>query len=285
MHDSTSKETSWLRTIVEKRDPKLRLICFPHAGGNALQFQYWADRMPTEVELVAVTYPGHWGHPGKSLHTRMEELLGALTPEIVPALNCPYAFFGHSMGALIAFELARKLRWRSQRLPQKLLVSACRAPHIPHPWRPIHTLCDTDFVSELERIGGAAPELGYDKELLAISLPVLRADFEIIETWVYRHEAALATPITAFVGFEDRWISLEGVEPWRQHTMSEFRIQTVPGDHFYRGSESTFIDQVSIECLQCFADITPPNGLCSSNPVQVTSQTRNSTIERVRVRG
>jgi medium-chain acyl-[acyl-carrier-protein] hydrolase len=163
----------------------------------------------------------------------LDPLIREATRGFAPYLDKPFAFFGHSMGALISFELARRLRAEGRRGPLKMFVSGCRAPQMPNRDPLTYNLPEPEFVKELKRLKGTPPEVFESQELMQLVLPVLRADFGICQTYAYQHEPPLACPIYAFGGLEDDEVGLCGVEAWREQTASSFSMHMFEGDHFF----------------------------------------------------
>jgi medium-chain acyl-[acyl-carrier-protein] hydrolase len=149
-------------------------------------------------------------------------------------LDVPFAFFGHSMGALVAFELARELRRRAWPGPMRLAVSGHQAPHRPDPDPPVAHLPDAEFIEEMRtRYDGIPDEVLAEQELLKLVLPALRADVLVIESYVYASEPPLDCPLSCFGGEEDRQVRREDFEAWREQTRGPFRLRTFPGGHFF----------------------------------------------------
>jgi medium-chain acyl-[acyl-carrier-protein] hydrolase len=207
----------------------LRLFCFPYAGGGATVYRAWADGLPPDVELACVQYPGRGSRLKEPAFAQLMPLVEALVPALPPHLDKPFAFFGHSMGAVIAFELARRLA----REPLHLFVSGRQAPQLPP--RDLHTydLPDAEFIEELQRLGGTPREALAHPELMQLMLPLLRADFEAIQTYAYAPGPPLHCPVTAFGGLEDEDVSREQLEAWREQTDARFDAHLLPGDHFF----------------------------------------------------
>src|ERR1043165_2264853 len=180
----------------------LRLFCFPYAGGNPSTFWSWPERLPW-VEVCALQLPGRGGRVTEPPFASLDPLIREATRGFAPYLDKPFAFFGHSMGALISFELARRLRAEGRRGPLKMFVSGCRAPQMPNRAPLTYNLPEPEFVKELKRLKGTPPEVFESQELMQLVLPVLRADFGICQTYAYQHEPPLACPIYAFGGLED----------------------------------------------------------------------------------
>jgi medium-chain acyl-[acyl-carrier-protein] hydrolase len=174
--------------------------------------------------------------------TRLMPLVQELGQSLLPYMDLPFAFFGHSMGALIAFELARKLRRRRASGPGQLFVSACRAPQIPDPAQPLHELPESRFIEEFcRRYDSIPPAVLQNGELLQLFLPAIKADMSLIETYVYEFEEPLECPISAFGGLEDREASSAELTAWREQTTSIFDLRMLEGDHFFLKSQREII--------------------------------------------
>lgn len=235
---------SWLTCLRPKPQAKLRLFCFHYAGGGALSFRSWSDSLPPTVEVCAIELPGRGTRLMEPPFTQLEPLIQELTPVLLPYLNKPFAFFGHSMGALVSFELARILRKKYDLSPVHLFVSGRRAPQVPDPDPPIHTLPEHEFLDELRRYNGTPESVLENAELMQLFLPTLRADFAVLETYVYTPEPLLDCPITAFGGLEDWKASCDDLEAWREQTNAEFSLQMFPGDHFFIHSAQPLLLQL-----------------------------------------
>ncbi|MEO1401188.1 MAG: alpha/beta fold hydrolase [Cyanobacteria bacterium J06635_1] len=222
----------WVSPVGESQ-AQLRLICFPHAGGGASFFQPWTKLLPADIALCPIQLPGREHRQTESPLTQVREVIQALLPQLKPSLEKPFALFGHSMGALLAFELTRELRRRGWPLPKQLLVSGYRAPQLPDLAMPIHHLPDPKFIAALQKFQGMPRALLQVPEQLDPYLPQLRADFRLLETYVYTHEAPLDCPISAFGGVSDPIVSHDALMAWREQTSCDFHLQTFPGDHFF----------------------------------------------------
>lgn len=225
----------------------MRLFCFPYAGGGASAFHALAQRLPTEIEVWAVQLPGRENRFAEPAFTCMDSLVSSLAKVLPDYLDRPYAFFGHSMGALISFELARALR-REGQIPEpfQLIASAHRAPHLPDPRPAIHKLPNEHFLAKLRRFNGTPEEILQHEELLHILLPLLRADFELCETYVYTADAPLTCPIHVLGGLWDQAVSRESLLAWNELTSGPFTTNFFPGDHF-------FIRSAQRDVLNCLA--------------------------------
>ncbi len=183
--------------------------------------------------------------------TRMEPLVEAIALALLPELDKPFAFFGHSMGALVSFELARLLRKRGDRQLSNLSISGRGAPQIPDPEPPIHALPEAEFVEKLRGYNGTPSEVLTNAELMQLFLPILRADFELIETYVYKNEPAFDFPISAFGGLQDFKASRENLSSWDRHTTAAFDLQMFPGDHFFlHSAEALLLQSITLQLQQ-----------------------------------
>ena len=224
----------WLsRPRTRRTPPRMRLFCLPYAGGGAQIYRNYGQALPAEVEVCAVQLPGREKRFLEPALESVDAIVDKLAPVIAREGNLPYAFFGHSLGALVAFELVRRLRREGQPLPFRLFASGHRAPHAPDPDPPIRDLPDEEFIEELRGLNGTPQGVLDSPELLALVLPMLRADFTAAETYSYRGDAAIPCPITALGGSSDDMISLEALQGWGQHTSGDFEFHVLEGDHFF----------------------------------------------------
>ena len=230
--DVTDTTNKWVICFHPRPHPKLRLLCFPHAGGSARVFYNWAKLLPPAVEVCAIELPGRGRRLSETPFTNIDSLLQALGPELLPVLDIPFACFGHSLGAWIAFEFCRWLQQRVQVTPCHLWVAAARAPHLPANKPQIYDLSDPDFIVGLRRCGGTSEKVLNNWELMNLMLPALRADFSLLETYQYKFGNKLDCPITCFWGQQDTNANRVDVAAWQQHT-DTFTLEAIPGDHFF----------------------------------------------------
>src|SRR5262245_34574163 len=193
----------WIYCPTPNPGAALRLFCFPYAGGNSLIYRSWTEQLPLAVEVCAVMLPGREARLRERPYTCLPPLIEALAEALLPRLNKPFAFFGHSMGALISFELIRELRRNCGLAPAHLFVSGRRAPQIENNDPPTYNLPEGDFIQEIRHFNGTPQEVLEHPELMQLLLPVLRADFAVCETYTYTEEPPLECPISVFGGLQD----------------------------------------------------------------------------------
>jgi medium-chain acyl-[acyl-carrier-protein] hydrolase len=181
----------------------------------------------------------------------MEPLVSSLRDALAPALRPPFAFFGHSMGALVAFELTRALRRAALPLPASLVVAARPAPHVPETSEPIHLLPEPAFLAEIRRFTGTLAEVVTHRELMRLMVPLLRADFSVCETYRYVAEPPLECPISALAASSDDAVPVEQVAAWSTHTTSDFRLHVIEGGHFFPlTARSAVVTRVAADILR-----------------------------------
>jgi medium-chain acyl-[acyl-carrier-protein] hydrolase len=221
----------------------------PFAGGAASAFFTWSRELPEEIEAFSVQLPGREGRRLEKPFFRLMPLVEELLYAIRPCLEKRYALFGHSMGALIVFELARRLRSLGAPSAVHLFMSGRGAPQIPER-DPLHNLPETELVKRLRRLKGTPEIVLNTPELLGAYMPLLRADLAVAETYVYVPQAPLAIPITALGGLEDAEVPLGDLELWRTQTLAGFRIDNFPGDHFFlRSAKASVLRTIGRDLL------------------------------------
>lgn len=211
---------------------RLRLFCLPYAGGGASIYRGWQDDLPASIEVCPIQLPGRENRFREPRFTQLPPLVAALSLAIRPHLTKPYAFFGHSLGAIMGFELARTLRRQGSPQPMRLLVSGHRAPQLTYRMPVAHDLPDAALVRELRRLNGMPDEVLDNADLMDLLLPLLRADFAVAETYTYTPEPPLDFPISAFGGQRDEGVSEAEMASWNTQTTADFSLQMLPGDHF-----------------------------------------------------
>lgn len=223
----------WIFAATPRPQERLRLFCFHHAGGGASMFRAWADMLPDDISVYPVQLPGRESRRKESLVPHSGALVEMMADNLYPYLEQPFAFFGHSMGALVCFELARELRRRGWPLPRHLFVSSYHAPQWP-PQRPyLYKLSDTQLVRALLHIDESQREIIEDENLQALLLPIIRADFSVCETYHYQSEDVLPLPITVSGGRQDLRVTYDELETWCEQTSETFNMHLLTGGHFY----------------------------------------------------
>lgn len=234
--DTSSPDTNspWFDFCTEqrKRDAQYRLFCFPYAGGGASMFRSWKKWLPDQVELVAVQLPGRENRLDEPLLHSMELVTTPLADALPPLLDKPFAFFGHSTGAVICFELARVLRQRGLPQPKLLIASGQNAPRVK-PAVVRHQLSDPEFIEVIRACSGTPEVVLRHPALLELLLPRIRADGAVYETYRYEQQAPLDCRIVVFYGLEDHLVNSVGLAGWKVETRHSFQRYGFPGGHFF----------------------------------------------------
>ena len=238
----TPRAQGW---IVGGRRPTtatLRLFCLPYAAGGASAYARWGTAFADDVEVCPVELPGRQTRWRDTAFDRVGPLVDALASALTSEFDRPYALFGHSMGALVAFELAREVRRRGLREPRVLFVSGGRAPQLPPDQPPVHDLPDAQVLARLTALGSLPDEVCAEPELLELLMPTIRADLALCATYEYRPEPPLTYPVVAFAGSDDHEVPPARMDPWRDLTSGGFHRHVLPGDHFFlRGARDALL--------------------------------------------
>ena len=224
----------------------MRLFCAPYIGGRALMYRNWPDGLPDDIEVCAIELPGHGRRMKEAPYTSLNLLVSDLADSILTYLDRPFAFFGHSFGALVCFEMVRELRSRSSQLPFHLCVSGAKAPQLLDDGAAIHRMADPKLIDQVRSLGGTQAGVLDDGELVAALLPSLRADFQALETYQYTETAPFDFPILALGAVADSQVDRASLQAWAQHTTVGFTLEMFPGNHF-------FIHQAEKSMLQIIA--------------------------------
>ncbi len=222
----------WLRSYNPAPGSEVRLVCFPHAGGSAPFYFPMAKAFPSSVEILAVQYPGRQDRRAEPLVDDIDRLADALFDVLRPLTDKPLALFGHSMGAVVAFEIAQRLENLAETVPVALFASGRRAPSTHRDER-VHTLDDRGLIADLRTLNGTDSALLGDDDLLELILPSVRNDYRAVETYRWRPAPKLNCPITVFTGDGDPRVSADEARAWEQHTTGEFALHTYHGGHFF----------------------------------------------------
>jgi len=229
----------------------LRLFCFHHAGGLAHAFHGWPRHLPPVVELAAVELPGSGYRHNAPYIRRMAPLSRIVAQELLPYLDKPFVFFGHSLGALLCFETARHLRRENRRQPDHLFVSACEAPHRRSLEEMFSNLSTNALVNKLRELNGSTVEAMQNDELLNLMLPTIRADFEIWDHYEYHPESLLECPMTIYGGLEDQEVEAGRLAAWSEMTVGACEVRMFPGGHFYLNDpQSIFLQTFAGDLLR-----------------------------------
>jgi surfactin synthase thioesterase subunit len=225
-------QSRWLLPVHRRVDAPIRLLCLPYSGASAASFVDWRGYVPACVDAQAVQLPGRANRLREPPYSSLPRLVEALTDALLPQLAHPTVLFGHSMGALLAFELARSLRRRDAPAPLALLLSGCRAAHLPSRTR-LHDLPQDELLARLAALGGAPAAVLDNRDLLDLLLPALRADLEVAETYRHETESPLDVPIVAFAGDADEQATAADVRAWCVHTTAGCAVEIFAGAHFF----------------------------------------------------
>jgi len=243
----------WLRRPRGAASAPVRLFCFHHAGGAAWLYRDWPRRLPAGIEAIAVQLPGRGERFREPPMQRMAPLVDRLAGVVAPLLDRPFAFFGLSMGARIAWALAHGLRDRGLPTPLALYLASAAAPAEPDR----RTDWKQDLVGYLRSMGGTPPEVFTEPELLAAVLPTLRADLTLVDTLRFRPRTPLDVPILAFAGRDDPEGSPQRMRGWGAETTGRFELTVRPGGHFFDAAEESRLIRTVAGDLCALAHLEP----------------------------
>jgi medium-chain acyl-[acyl-carrier-protein] hydrolase len=223
----------WIAYYKPRRQARLRLICLPYAGGGASIYRTWQEGLPENIEVLSIQLPGRENRLAETPFDRMDPLLDALCENLLPWLDRPFAFFGHSLGALVAYEAMLRLRQEASKEAVLFLASAHRAPQVSPSPDPIYQLDDDEFKAELVKLEGTPKEVLEHPELMELVMPLLRGDFTLNDTYKQTSAPRLNCPITALGGLTDHEVGREHLEPWGDLSHGRFKLRMLPGGHFF----------------------------------------------------
>jgi len=232
-----------------------RLFCFPYAGGGSVIFHGWQASLPPQIQVCPVQLPGRENRLSERPFDRLEQIVETSMRALAPYMDVPFLFFGHSMGALISWEIARSLRSAGRPGPRLLAVAAYRAPHLARLLPPIHRLPDSVFFEELaKRYDGLPATIAGDPELRRLFLPLLKADLAVIETYTHVTGDPLDCPISAFGGLDDPQVPQNDLASWSVHTRAAFKLRMFPGSHFFlKACRSPLLQALSADIAEAVA--------------------------------
>ena len=222
----------------------MSLVCFPHAGGGASFFKSWLKYLHEDIELLALQLPGREELLSETPNTDIQNIVSSIIPILTTKLDKPFYFFGHSMGAILAYEIIKRFEQLKFNLPEKLFVSGFRAVHLPDRNPKIHKLNEEKFLHGVRLYDGISIEVEKYPELLQLMLPALLADFTAVENYSYTHKSKISVPIVAFGGKEDKTVDTDELQDWSKHTNSAFNYYLFKGGHFYLSEKITALMKV-----------------------------------------
>ena len=245
----------WISCPKPNPEARLRLFFFPYAGAGSTSYSTWTRLFPAEIEICLVHLPGRDKRIRETPFIEFPPLAESLSQALVRYLDCPFSFFGHSMGGLVSFEVARQLRSHYALSPVHLFISGRWAPHIPDARPQLQQLPEEEFLAAVEGRYGELPQVVLeDQELLELFLSILRADLTLLENHQYTTEAPLECPISVFGGLQDSNVSREELLAWRDQTTSRFDLKMFPGAHFFLQNAKQAIAQAICEDLGRFTN-------------------------------
>ncbi|GAA4236133.1 surfactin synthase thioesterase subunit [Streptosporangium album] len=244
------KTSLWVRRFNPTEQARTRLICFPHAGGSASFYFPLSQTMPASVDVVGIQYPGRQDRRHESPIDDIGELADRIAGELEPWTDLPVALFGHSLGATLAFEVARRLE-RDGTVPLALFASGRRAPS-RHRDERVHQGDDDDLLAQLKKLNGTDAQVFGDEEVVRMIMPALRSDYRAAETYRYRPGLRLNCPIFALTGDDDSMATVEEVCAWSEHTTAPFELRVYPGGHFFLTTHAASVRDLISEQLAKF---------------------------------
>jgi surfactin synthase thioesterase subunit len=232
METQASDNAAWIRRYHRASDEAIRLVCLPHAGGSASFYFPVSRALAPDVEVLCVQYPGRQDRRHEPNITSIPDLADQVYQALLPWADRPMAFFGHSMGAILGFELALRAAERGDLRLAHLFASGRRAPS-RYRDEQVHRRTDQEIVARLRGLKGTETAVLGDAETLSMILPAVRGDYQAIETYRHRPGAVLDVPVTVIVGDQDEMTTLEEAGDWAEHTTGPFDMSVFPGGHFY----------------------------------------------------
>ena len=226
---------AWIRRYHPSDAGAGQLVCFPHAGGSASYYHPLSVRFSPAIDVMALQYPGRQDRRQEACIRNIDILADKITEQLLRLSDKPTLFFGHSMGATLAFEVAWRLEEGGRSAPLHVIASGRSAPGIVRREK-VHQRDDAGIIAEIHRLNGTGSALLQDEEILRMSLPSIRGDYQAIETYSYTPGRILSCPITVFTGDSDPRTTIEEADAWRYYTKGAFRIRVFPGGHFYLSS-------------------------------------------------
>lgn len=248
MIDKTEDNGLWIRRFHPRPDGDVRLVCLPHAGGSASFFFPVSQAMPESVEVLCVQYPGRQDRRKEPLIDNIPDLADRVFAALLPWADKPLALFGHSMGASVAFEVARRFEREKDTVLEGIFASGRRAPSA-HRHETVHLRDDDGLLDEMKSLSGTDTKVLGDEELLRMVLPAIRADYRAAETYVYEPGEPLRCPIIGLTGDDDPKVTLAEAKAWGEHTTGSFDFHVFPGGHFFLADHQPAINKLIADHL------------------------------------
>ncbi|MGA5822924.1 thioesterase II family protein [Kitasatospora sp. NPDC094028] len=240
MTSPDTPSTLWLRRFHPGAGHPVRLVCFPHAGGSASFYHPVSAALAADTQVIALQYPGRQDRRLEPCVEDIDTLADRITDELLTLDDLPTVLFGHSMGAALAFETAWRLERKGTHAPRAVIASGRRAPATTRT-ETVHQQDDEGVIAELKLLNGTSTQLLGDDEILRMAMPAIRADYRAIERYTCGPERVLGCPITALTGDADPRTTLAEARAWQHHTTGAFRIQVLPGGHFFLAEQQTAV--------------------------------------------
>jgi surfactin synthase thioesterase subunit len=245
----------WFTTYNQPMKNQARVFAFPYSGAGSSAYHQWASYFSQRnIDFIGMRLPARENRMGEEPVSNLSLLINSLSSEIIPFLNKPFVFFGHSLGALIAFELCRALRKKGASLPAHLFVSAFHPPSQPNPNKALHQLAENEFIDGIRAYGNTSEKVLSNALLMELLLPMLRADFALHETYHYKKEPPLSCPITVFKGDQDNFAKARDMSAWQQETNSYYEEIEYRGGHFFLNDYRESIGQKLITPLNQYKE-------------------------------
>ena len=230
---TTTTFNTWITCPKPLPEARVRLFCLPFAGGGASIYRGWAKDLEPAIEVCPIQLPGRENRFSEKAHEHVQTLAPAIANQLQFYLDKPYLIYGHSMGALLAFEVLRILQQKGQAMPETAILGAHRAAHLPPKRQPMSTLDDASFLAKLTTFGGFPDEVLQSQELLQFVLPTLRADFALCDSYPFTPGPALDCPLALIAGRHDQEVNPQDMQPWQTHTLHPARLVTLDAGHFF----------------------------------------------------
>jgi medium-chain acyl-[acyl-carrier-protein] hydrolase len=231
-------KNNWFLTPQARPKAKMRIICFPYAGGNTSTFSHWANQLPDDIELVAAQYPGRTSRIFETMHNQMDDLVADLITTIPQYLDKPYILLGHSLGSRVAFELMHQINKLNMPKPEHFIASGSRGPQKSVIKKAIYNLTKDEFKAELAKLNGTPEAVLNNDDLMALYLPMLRADFQIADNYSFQKSVKFTCSFSVLAGSQDE-ITDEELNSWNDFFITKGEIITIEGDHFFIDKNSS----------------------------------------------